>query len=293
MQAVILFRTLLLATLLGSSALAQGASPRHGGDLEPLIDELRTLIATAEQQNLADPSLLTRLRAFIAKHDFPWKHNVFSDNFRDGNYTTNPAWEVLEGSYRIDSRYGLVARPTLATTRSNRSSANDLAAQIFSQLLKQRQPYDSASSNDPQTVARIQLEQPIGNAFAVGTHVSAIGQGGKLIISVAQSKTRPETAAYRLTIQSTAAERVVLTRRTPRGDLVLASFSQALQPNQRGYHNFQWQRDNSGDMTVAHNGNTLLTVRDNGIRNAFTHLILESQGAETGVRQVRVSSATP
>ena len=293
MQAVILFRTLLLATLLGSPALAQSASPRHGGDLEPLIDELRTLIATAEQQNLADPSLLRHLRAFIAKHDFPWKHTVLSDNFRDGNYTTNPTWEVLEGSYRIDSRYGLIARPTLATTHSGRSNSNDFAAQIFSQLLKQRQPYSSASSNDPQTVARIQLEQSIGNAFAVGAHVSAIGRGGKIIISVAQSKTRPETAAYRLTIQSTSAERVVLTRRTPRGDVVLASFSQALQPNQRGHHNFQWRRDKSGDMTVAHNGNTLLSVRDNGIRNAFAHLILESQGAETGVRQVRVSSALP
>ena len=292
-QTVTIFRVFLLVTLVGLPVMAHSTAPRQDSELEPLIDELRALVATAERQNLADPSLIARLRAFMAKHDFPWKHSVFSDDFRDGNYTVNPAWEVLEGSYRIDSRYGLVARPTLANTRSRRSNSNDLAAQIFSQLLQQRKRSDSGSTNAPQTVARIQVEQRIANAFAVDTRVSAIGQGGELVVSVAQSKTLPETAAYRLTIQNTVAEGVVLTRRTPRGDLVLGSHGQALQPNQRGYHDFQWQRDKSGHMTIAHNGTTLFSVRDNGIRNAFAHLILESQGAETGVRSVRVSGATP
>ena len=63
-------RVFLLVTLVGLPVMAHSAAPRQGSELEPLIGELRALVATAERQNLADPSLIARLRAFMAKHDF-------------------------------------------------------------------------------------------------------------------------------------------------------------------------------------------------------------------------------
>lgn len=93
--------------------------PDQADRLQKLIDELRPLIERSRRTRVADPLFLDDLEAVLARYETPWTVPLLFDDFRDGDYTRDPAWTVHSGAFFIDRRLGLRSRvaPELATRR--------------------------------------------------------------------------------------------------------------------------------------------------------------------------------
>src|SRR6185369_1322710 len=94
-----------------------------GQQMKNLITELKAKIAAAEQSQAASPDFLADLKATVSKYEAmqtsggtsgtPAGTKIFSDNFSDGDYTSNPAWKVSAGTWTIDqggTNHGLVSK---------------------------------------------------------------------------------------------------------------------------------------------------------------------------------------
>ncbi len=93
-----------LCVLMAGAALAQssryGAFDAGQGDTQELVEALRALINEADRGRAADPLFLRDLRDLADRFDNPWHARILFDDFRDGDYTRDPAWRVVSGSAR-------------------------------------------------------------------------------------------------------------------------------------------------------------------------------------------------
>lgn len=98
---VALGAVMLVAPAIGNAVYAQTDRA------DALVAELKSLIERAERGRAADPLFLEDLRTAIGKYEIPATVDVFSDDFRDGDITSNPRWMVIEGEFDIDRNQGL------------------------------------------------------------------------------------------------------------------------------------------------------------------------------------------
>ena len=78
--------------------------PAQAGGMPDLIRSLRSLIDEAERSKAADPTFLDDLRELADTYDNAWPVRVVYDDFRDGDFTSNPPWTVSAGIWRVDSK---------------------------------------------------------------------------------------------------------------------------------------------------------------------------------------------
>src|SRR5215475_56357 len=109
------FRTLCLATVLGlglatGGAVAQDETSKYqqwtgtetgSDDINKLVQDIQKLIDQAVRDKAADPQFLDDLRGVLDDYQNPWTTRLLYDDFRDGNYTTNPAWTVSNGVFKV------------------------------------------------------------------------------------------------------------------------------------------------------------------------------------------------
>ena len=97
-----------------------------GQQMKNMIAELKAKIAAAEQSQAASPDFLADLKATVSKYEAmqtsggsggtsgtPAGTKIFSDDFSDGDYTSNPTWKVSAGTWAIDqggTNHGLVSK---------------------------------------------------------------------------------------------------------------------------------------------------------------------------------------
>ena len=111
--------SILAVLVLGTAALAGIAAraqtdgttaPRYsewqGGDsgkeLQDFVAKLKSLVDQADKAKAADPLFIQDLRNLIASASAPAAQptaRLLYDNFRDGNFTTNPAWTARAGPW--------------------------------------------------------------------------------------------------------------------------------------------------------------------------------------------------
>ena len=101
-----------------------------GGDkqYDALVERLNELIDGAEKARAADPRLL---------QDLP-PQKLVHDDFRDRNFTRNPAWTVVEGRFSVDSGLGLrsvVAKVAAPAESSSKTDTMDLVKSVLGSLL--------------------------------------------------------------------------------------------------------------------------------------------------------------
>src|SRR5262245_51778835 len=97
------YRICMLA-LAGVLLLAGVPAWAQSGDMQELLKNLRALIDEADKNNTADPTFLDDLRDLANTYDNQWPVKIVYDDFKDGDYTANPAWTVVSGTWRIDAK---------------------------------------------------------------------------------------------------------------------------------------------------------------------------------------------
>lgn len=276
---------LLGLALAGGPAAAE--EPRYGtwagaqssAEVRQFIDQLNALIDEADKAQAADPQFIEDLRALVSGFQNPWQVRLLQDDFRDGNYTANPAWTVSAGTFKVDLRgsssIGLRSQVPLPGTQP---SGKDVATALLGALLQQ--PGATA------TYASIFTPVKITNAFAMRFELYSKEKGGRLDLGPYQGSSG--NVAYRIAYFPGAQPSLQLLRIGSQGTTVVATYNAALNLEDGALHVIEWTRDRAGAMTVALDGKALITATDRGIRDPFDGFLLINSGGSFWLRSITI-----
>ena len=274
--------------------------------LQDFLGRLNTLIDAAERQRAADPGFLRDLRGLAQSLDKPWRTQVLSDDFSDGDFTRNPAWTVTSGQYWVESGWGLrsavKAQPTAAAGGSQeRRSGKDVARAIFGQILQQALAPEGRASGWSQkssaalTPAAIQTPLRLSNAFAIemefSSWTSAGDPAGRLEIGPYQGAAAGGARAAGYVLAYTQGGGLELLRITRRGASVVDSRPGPFRLEDKKTHRLEWTRRADGLMTVRLDGKDVMTATDRAFKQGFDGFRLVNRGADYIVKRLKVNGA--
>lgn len=303
----ILVSVLCLALFAGLGARAAERYSEWGGDAkyDALVERLNELIDAAEKARAADPRLLQDLRDAIAEHGASTaavepEHEsalelppqiLLRDDFRDGNFTRNPAWTVAQGRFTVDSGLGLrsvVAAPSAPVKQTSKEKRKKLFTDVLGTLLGNEDNTASTSTQPSQPRrAEIFIRTRISNAFQVVFEIVSREKFGQFSLDLFQGRSRG--AGYRLSYAPGASPAVKLQRFGSSGVRTIASHNQTLNLEDKFRHRIEFKRDSGGAMTVSVDGGIILSATDKSFRDAFAGLTFANDGGDYSLREITVS----
>lgn len=280
---------LVLLALAGGRAIAethytewQGPSSASG-DIAGFLKQLKAMIEEATQAKAADPLFLQDLRDLVASYENPINAVVFFDDFKDGNYTQNPAWTVSAGQWGIDRKGAntgltsvIIPPGQVAGTSGKVTIGNILGAILVPQ----------GQTTQQQQYASIYTPSPISNAFRMKVDLVSLERFGRLDFGPYQGQSG--NYAYRVTYFPNAAIGLQLQRVTPQGVATLGSYNKPLFLEDGKSHVIEFVRMPGGAMTVAVDGTALINASDNSIKDPMNGLLMINSGGRYVFKSIAV-----
>ena len=307
-SAIMLLAILWIASPADAEEPRTGPRPGAGNEqVQKLVDELRALTDEADRNRAADPRFLRDLKGLARRYDYPWRVRLITDDFRDGDYTHNPAWTAAAGKFTVAWGGGLATevrpRTVVAATPAEEPpqkrdlSGEDIAIALFGEILRDRSG-DSRRSRrqtpppEPQKVldpAEIFLPRPITNAFAIRAVITGrlgdgmAGQGG-LEIGVYRGANRD--AGYRLAY--TPGKGLALLGVNQWGSSVIEASRTDVALIDGKDHVLEWTRTDDGHMVVRLDGAEIFARTDRGWRDPFDGFHLINRGGDYLLRSLTI-----
>jgi hypothetical protein len=287
-----------VVALIGLPAMAQ--EPRYKplpaqtqtGDMSELVKKLRSLTDEAERSKAADPAFINDLRNLANAYDNPWPLKLLSDNFRDGDFTKNPAWTVIAGTWQVDAKgrftglHSAIAKAKTETTQdTGGTGASQIVGNVLETLRKQQQGQGAAQ---PAREEHATIFAPVGisNAFSIRLELAS-GEGGRFDFGPAVGPNRD--SLYRITYMPEAESGLVLSRVTPQGTQLLASSNGKIVLEDNKSHVMEWKRDRAGKMTVALDGKPQIEATDMQLKSRFDGFLMDNGGGSYWIRSVEIA----
>ena len=296
-------------TLIGLPAMAQDLRHKphqeqtEAGDMSDLLKRLRHLTDQAERSKAANPAFIRDLRNLADAYDNPWPLKVFFDDFRDGDFTRNPAWTVIAGDWQLDTRgrltglHSVIAGPRSEKTQSGTSGTggSEIVGNVLGALLKQQQ--EGQGDRDDRRSGRGERDEhatifapvSISNAFAIRLELASGESGGRF--DFGPSIGQRGDSQYRITYRPDAESGLVLSRVTNRGTQVLASSNGRVTLEDNKSHLIEWKRDRAGKMTVALDGKQMFEAIDTQISSRFDGFLMDNSGGAYWIHSVAIAGA--
>lgn len=126
-------------------------------------------------------SLFVVLPAGAMAKDKAFPVRLLVDDFEDGDYTSNPSWEVARGSYTVENGK-LVSRVEVAES----DDEEDSGYEGFSWDQLTTSSADETTGVSPP--ALIYTKTPLSNAFSLRLDHRFVGGAGKMVLGVYQVK---------------------------------------------------------------------------------------------------------
>jgi hypothetical protein len=264
--------------------------------LQEMVNRLKTLVDEADRARAADRRFIRDLRDLLRTYDWPWQTKIFHDDFRDGDYARNPAWQLAEGGFRVDQRLGLrtLDRPVearqKAPARQSDDSGRDLAIALLGSLLEKNQGGEPKVKPAPSPArGTIQLNAGIPNSFALELDLRAVGQAGEIEFQVLQ--TGAASQGYRLRYVPGGSPTFELRRFTNRGTSVIAAHYDPVDAHDGTFHKLVWTRRPSGEMQLKLDENDLLKTVDRTLTKRFSAFQIRHTGGDFAIREVTLWGA--
>ena len=327
--------TVLLAGALATPAAADDESRysewRPEGDeaagssaLDALAQELEALIEEAAQARAAHPRFLQDLRDKIAAHiaaqaaDTRPRTALVRDDFSDGDYTDDPRWTVVSGSFSVDRGRGLLTAVPLAKARGSGSdnpldalldtgdalldgsgelldSGKDALDDLLSGKIKLDDLLGGGAKDAKEDIgpagpepAQITLAAAIPNAFALELEMTSrsAGKGAQLEIDLFQGGAG--AAGYRLAYRPGGEPALVLSRFGRRGVVVIGEYRDKLPLEDGQSHTVALVRAGDGTMTASVDGSEVIRVKSSAFKDPFDGVSLVNGGGDYAIRSVAV-----
>ncbi len=290
--------TLFLISLLAAGN-AQAADSRYrswGNEdkVQGMVDQLRKLVSEAERDRAADRRFLSDLRALIGSYDKPWRKQVLYDNFRDGDFSHDPKWQLGSGNFFIDRKTGLrsiveevvVAAPQQKTEKPGSSGdlGVDLASAIFGAMLEspRRKPAPAAAPEpEPLQPATIEAAIRLSNAFSLQLELRSRQAGEGLELAIENNG-----GGYRLAYRPGSPGHYELLRTTSRGMALIERNDQGPSLEDDARHQLSWTRDSAGFMRISLDKSLLMEFRDRSFRKPFDRFIVHNLGGDFSIREL-------
>jgi len=313
--------SILISLMLSSGVMAEskystwsnpdkpGNTASHSSEsLSKILGELNTLIDEAEKARAADPVFLRDLRALTRRYSNPWGHLALSDDFSDGNFTSNPTWLVSGGKIVLQKGWGLrtalsprrvAATNDQTSDQSGNTSGRDAAVAIIGAILKQ----SSRDSSGQTTTTTAPVSQPkfsrlhtaatIGNAFSLAMEISSwhahVPGKGDVRLDFGPYVRGRNDVGYRLSY--TSGDPIRLLRAGTRGSSVVKQSDNRFTFEDRKTHLLSWTRDVNGNMKVSVDGEVVLTVTDREFTQDFSGVTLLNRGGDFILKNVAIYDA--
>jgi len=295
----------LLAMLSALMPMMAQAGPAAGHrQTQQLVNELKQLTDQAERDRSANYRLIDQLRDLTARYDWPWGTRVLFDDFRDGNFSQNPAWYSNSNDFWITRSVGLrtelarqhVQPRTNQPAPDRRKEARDaILGMLLGSDTEQSKPEQRESAQLPlnQSVrADISTKLAINNAFAITIKLSAMGRrnsNGSFEFGPYQGQDM-ETG-YRLIYRSGDIPALKLVSYRRHMTSVIDVYDRGKLLEDGNMHTINWQRARNGQMTVLLDGKQVLSVRDRTYRDQFSGFVMTNRGGDYGIRSIAIFTA--
>ncbi|WP_366655630.1 peptidoglycan-binding domain-containing protein [Fodinicurvata sp. EGI_FJ10296] len=202
---------------------------------------------------------------------------LLSDDFDDGDYTSNPGWRISTGQFSVRNG-GLTSRMAQPRADTLEGAGLELLGSVLERELGIRLPSQGG-------VAAAQTAVSIPDSFRITTEISGRDfNGGQINIGPYRGSQLGQ--GYRLAYLEDNAEPLTLLRITSGDQVALDSASLSLSNDQTV--TLDWERQPDGTMTVAANGNVILRARDNAFSGGFDGFSLINAGGEWTLHSVTV-----
>jgi len=291
--------TALLITSLMLPATQVTAAPDQDA---ALLDELRKITQKSREKSAADRWLQRALDDLIAKYDWPWQRKLMYEDFSDGDYTRNPAWQVTQGDFQVINNQGLSSSIKHNEQQRNdapapsKSQEDSLSSLVLGALLDKALDKDKTDKKKTSTSShtdtytgpnQIRLKANVTNAFAVTLAVRT-NQDDPSQFDVALLQSEKGLYGYRLRIDTGANGFIELERiRNGRGAIV-DSLKLPKNINDNRLHDLAWRQDQEGTVTVLLDDKPVIEVRDRAFRDNYPWLQIEHQAGELIIRSIRI-----
>jgi peptidoglycan hydrolase-like protein with peptidoglycan-binding domain len=211
--------------------------------------------------------------------DDPDLATLLADDFSDGDYTSDPRWEIADGSFAVRDG-GL----TSSVAEPRAQTLEDAGLQILGSVLERELGIRVPGPEQP-GVAAAYVPVSVPDTFHIRADI--IGRG----ITDGQINIGPYIGnqpghGYRLAYLAGEAQPLVLLRITGGDQAVLDSSSLTLSDGQTLA--IDWERQADGSMTVVANGDVVLQATDTALSGGFSGFSLINAGGDWTLGSVTV-----
>lgn len=202
------------------------------------------------------------------------------DDFADGEYLSNPAWNVRQGQFTVDPAFGLrpftpeVVEPAQVTPQA-----------LLQYLIGDGKPEVQEAAGDS-GASLIEAQTDIGNAFSLVTTITDHGGEGAAHFIMHQGGAN--WLGYRLEVRAGPVPLVVLARRGSSG------YKDIMKVEAPGFttgtpHQLRWARLADGQMFVLIDGRPIITARDTVFRQGWKGFAYFTAEADISMRNIRIA----
>ena len=278
-------------------------SMAQADELQTLVDELQALTEKAREQRAADRWLQNAMEDLVAKYNFPWRDSLFTEDFSDGDYNSNPSWQVSSGEFWVDRRLGLRSqvKPEVITVTADqpqqqRQQQQDLGKALLGAFLQEALGPTNQSQNQPaakpqqtETIpASIRTELQIPTTFALESVFSQNnrpGVAGKFEWIVMQDE--QANNAYRVMVSS-GDKGIVDVIRTHSGRDSYLDSVEVPELKDGGEHVLSWRQTAQGSIEIYLDGTSILKTTDKPFRYGFKYLGMVNRAGDFSVTGIEV-----
>ena len=270
--------------------------PAGEGRTQELVEQLKDLLRTAEQDRRSNPAMTKQLRDLVRRYDWPWRVSLLYDDFRDGDYTYNPRWNVNGGEFRVARGSGLRSYfdpPSSQARRPVSRRADGSAMDLLGDLLigtreREAEPAQASAKSEAEIFTRV----GITNAFVIKADLNIrryTDRDTRIEFGPYQGDDR--SSGYRLAYESGRRPSLTLIRFSPGRSAVIEMTDQDINLADGNSHAIEWRRSSDGEMLVLLDNKEILKTVDRAYDDAFDGFTMVNKGGEFELKRVAIFGA--